>query len=301
MEGVSMLDNYKEKQAVAYNIMMNEIKNNHISHAYLIDENNNNESFDIVMAFIKEILCNKLSDETKRKLCKRIDDGNYPEIKIIEPDGMVIKKKQILDLQQEFSKSAFEGNKRIYIIRDADKMRSETANSMLKFLEEPDNDILAILMTNNYNNLLSTIISRCQVIRLNNDNVTVYDNELDNYVVSFIKNIENIGIRTIINEQELLFDTIPIKDRDKLVCFFDKMIDMYYDIMKINTKSKNIKNDNYLDILTDIANRNNSNDILNKINYLVDAKDSVKNNVNVNLLIDSLIINIGGKHESSWS
>lgn len=296
-----MLDDYKDKQSVAYNIMMNEINNDHISHAYLIDENNNKESFNMVMAFIKEILCGKLDFNARQGLCKRIDDGNYPEIKIIEPDGMLIKKKQILDLQQEFSRSAVEGNKRIYIIRDADKMRNETANSMLKFLEEPDNDIIAILMTNNYNNLLSTIISRCQVIRLNNDNVDVNDSELDLLVIDFIRSIENTGIRTIMKEQELLFNTVSVKDRDKLINVFDKMIDMYYDIMKINTGNKFIKFNDYLDILNDIASKNTCNEILNKINYLVDAKDSIKNNVNVNLLVDSLIINIGGKNESSWS
>ena len=262
-----MLDDYRDKQSVAYNIMMNEINNDHISHAYLIDENNNNDSFNIVMAFIKEILCSKLDVNDRQVLCKRIDDGNYPEIKIIEPDGMLIKKKQILDLQQEFSRSAFEGNKRIYIIRDADKMRSETANSMLKFLEEPDNDIIAILMTNNYNNLLSTIISRCQVIRLNNVDAAVNDEELEKVVVNFIKSIENSGIRSILNEQVLLFNYVSIKDRDKLIHVFDKMIDMYYDIMKINSGSNSIKNVNYLDILSDIAGKNDINLILNKINY----------------------------------
>lgn len=296
-----MLDDYRDKQSVAYNIMMNEINNDHISHAYLIDENNNNDSFNIVMAFIKEILCSKLDVNDRQVLCKRIDDGNYPEIKIIEPDGMLIKKKQILDLQQEFSRSAFEGNKRIYIIRDADKMRSETANSMLKFLEEPDNDIIAILMTNNYNNLLSTIISRCQVIRLNNVDAAVNDEELEKVVVNFIKSIENSGIRSILNEQVLLFNYVSIKDRDKLIHVFDKMIDMYYDIMKINSGSNSIKNVNYLDILSDIAGKNDINLILNKINYLVEAKDSIRSNVNVNLLVDSLIINLGGKHEISWS
>ena len=296
-----MLDDYRDKQSVAYNIMMNEINNDHISHAYLIDENNNNDSFNIVMAFIKEILCSKLDVNDRQVLCKRIDNGNYSEIKIIEPDGMLIKKKQILDLQQEFSRSAVEGNKRIYIIRDADKMRSETANSMLKFLEEPDNDIIAILMTNNYNNLLSTIISRCQVIRLNNDNVDVNDSDLNLLVINFINSVENNGFRTIMKEQELLFNTVPMKDRDKLVNVFDKMIDMYYDIMKINTGNKFIKFNSYLDILTDIASKNTSDNILNKINFLVDAKGTVKNNVNVNLLVDSVIINIGGKNESSWS
>ena len=296
-----MLDDYKEKQSLMYNIMMHEIENNQISHAYLIDENNNLESFDIVMAFIKEILFSKLDSKEKKILCKRIDDGNYPEIKIIEPDGMLIRKQQILELQQEFSMAAVEGNKRIYVIKDADKMRSETANSMLKFLEEPDNDIIAILMTNNFNNLLSTIISRCQVIRLNND-LEVNNIDQDNLIVlNFIKCLENEGINTIMKEQELLFNTISTKERDKYIIFFDKMIDMYYDILKIFEGNKNIKFSTYYDELKGIADKNTKDNVLNKIDLLVKLKDRIRYNVNINLLIDTLIVNIGGKYENSWS
>ena len=296
-----MLDDYKDKQTLAYNIMKNEILSNHISHAYLFDENNNIDSFNIVIAFAKEIICKNLDENVKKIVCKRIDDGNYPEIKIICPDGMLIKKKQILDLQLDFSKSAFEGNRRIYIIQDADKMRSETANSMLKFLEEPVNGIVAILMTNNFNNLLSTIVSRCQVIRLNNDNLNVYNSEFDDLILNFINSIEFDGIKSIISIQDILFKNISIKDRDKLIIIFDKMIDMYYDIMKIICGNKDISYINYIDTLTVIANNNSNKSILKKINFIVDAKENVKYNVNINLLIDSLIVNIGGKNEHSWS
>jgi len=289
-----MLDDYKDKQSIAYNIMMNEINNNHISHAYLIDENNNNESFDIVMAFIKEVICSKIDTEKKQMLCKRIDDGNYPEIKIIEPEGMLIKKQQILDLQQEFSKSAVEGNKRIYIIKDADKMRSETANSMLKFLEEPDNDVMAILMTNNFNNILSTIVSRCQVIRLNSNSINNSINEIDELTFNFIKSLEYDGIKVIIKEQDLIFSSFNLKERDKFINFFDKMIDMYYDILKISSGNQNIIYKNYSNDFKLIAEKNTQNKILDKINNLIEMKDRIKNNVNINLLIDSLIVNLGG-------
>lgn len=296
-----MLDDYKEKQIVAYNLMMNEIKNNQISHAYLFDENNCKYAFDIVLSFVKEILCSQLDINEKNNLCKRIDDGNYLELKIIEPDGMFIKKQQILDLQKDFSKSAVEGNKRIYIIKDADKMRGETANSMLKFLEEPDNNIIAILMTNNFNNLLSTIISRCQVIRLNSDVDNSIDIEFDKIALDFIKCLESKKTRTIIDEQPILFDKISLKDREKYILFFDKIIDMYYDILKILSGNKNIKYMDYFTDLSEIANINNEVNLINKIKYLVDMKDSIKNNVNINLLIDNLIISIGGNYESSWS
>lgn len=88
----------------------------------------------------------------------------YVDVKVIKSDGMWIKKDQLLDLQSEFNNKAFEGNKKIYIIRSAEKMNVQTANSILKFLEEPVDDIIAILITDNINMLLPTIISRCQVI-----------------------------------------------------------------------------------------------------------------------------------------
>ncbi len=289
-----MLDDYCEKQEMAYNLMINEIKKDHISHAYLIDENNYSKSFDMVIAFIKEILGSKLNGESAKIIRKRIDDGNYPEIKVIEPDGMLIKKQQILDLQQEFSRAAVEGSKRFYIIREADKMRNETANSMLKFLEEPDNDIMAILMTNNFNSLLPTIVSRCQVIRLNNDGNNTSDLELEKVVLAFILELEKHGLDVIMKEQELLFSHINIKERDKFIYFFDKMIDMYYDILKILSGNQKITFNDNLKELNEIASKNDQAKILDKINILLELKDTIKNNVNINLLIDSLIVRVGG-------
>ena len=295
-----MLDDYRDKQTMAYNIMMNEIKNNCLSHAYLIDENNYVKAYDMVMAFVSTILTDGLDDLERQTLVRRIYENNYPELKIIEPDGMLIKKKQILDLQQEFSLEAVEGSKRIYIICDADKMRSETANSMLKFLEEPSNNIIAILMTNNYNGMLSTIISRCQIIKMSNDNSNIDDEYLD-LAVNFILKVENTGIRAILNVQDILFDRISVKERDKLIIFFDKVVDIYYDIMKISLNDQKIKYKSYFDVLSDIALKNSRDIILEKINYLVLAKDAIKYNVNNNLLVDSIIVNLGGKYEGSWS
>ena len=296
-----MLNKYAEEQSIVYSLLTNEIKNDQISHAYLFDENNCSYAFDLVISFIKDILCSKLDVNSKELLCQKIDDGNYTELKIIEPDGMFIKKQQILDLQNEFSMSAIEGNKRIYVVREAEKMRSETANSMLKFLEEPENNVVAILMTNNFNILLPTIISRCQVVRLNDDNNNVYDNNFDKMVLNFIINIENNGLKEIVNEQQLLFDNINIKEREKYIIFFDKMIDMYYDILKIFNKQKNVRFIEFFSDLEKIAVINDREKILKKINYLLENKDRIKNNVNINLLIDDLIINIGGKYENSWS
>lgn len=300
-----MLSDYRDKQPLAYNLFVNDIFNNCVTHAYLIDENNYSDSFKMVLSFVKSILCeNKYIDNSKCEncsLCRRIDDGNYSEIKIINADGMYIKKQQIIELQQEFSRSAIEGKKRIYIIRDCEKMRLEAANSMLKFLEEPEDDIIAILMTNNINNVLSTIISRCKVVKLINISSEVYqdDEELKNLAINFFIDLEKKGIDSFVNARDMWFSVIGLKDRDKMIEVFDIMIDLYYDLMKIITGNSNIKYLNIRNKLEELVKFNKLDDVLKKINILLEAKDSIKFNVNSNLLIDSVVVEIGGVIDGS--
>ena len=89
-------------------------------------------------------------------------------------------------------------------------MRPEAANSMLKFLEEPEDNIVAILMTNNINNVLSTIISRCKVFKLSNvfNDVISVDEELENLAIDFVYSIENKWIDTLINIKDIWFSKV---------------------------------------------------------------------------------------------
>lgn len=277
------------------NVLFNEVRNDKISHAYLIEENDNPEAFKIVLEFVKAIICGcgelSIDDEN---ICKRIDDGNYPELKIIEPDGLLIKKQQIINLQQEFSREALEGKKRVYIIRECEKMRPETANAMLKFLEEPDNDLVAILMTNNGNNILPTIISRCQRIKLSSNINTCTDSEYDEIVIEFIKNVTNNGKKVFINKDNFWMDKLIGKDRELMMGIFDTMIDMYYDMLKLKQGILNIKYEKYVEELKELSMNISQDKLLRIINYLLEARDSIKFNVNINLLMDSVVVNVGG-------
>lgn len=292
-----MLDDYREKQLLAYNLFVNELNNNMLSHAYLIDDNNSNDSFGIVISFIKSILCDKniTSKCNDCNKCKLIDEGNYPEIKFIKPDGMYIKKGQLTSLQDDFSKSSVYGNRKIYIIFECEKMRSESANAILKFLEEPNSLITAFLITNNFNNVLPTIVSRCQIVKLNNYN-EILSNEFEEVSFNFISNVEEKGIDSFTILDQLLFSKFDIKNRDNMVLFLDNMISMYYDIMNVKiNKLNSIYFSNYVKEYEIISSSNSLDKILSKINFLIDAKDSIKYNVNINLLIDNIIINLGGK------
>ncbi len=316
-----MLDVYKEGQPIAYKLMVNSIKNNKISHAYLIEANNNPDALDIALAYVKYIVCphnytNNLNCKNCN-LCQRIDNNNYLELKIISSEGLWIKKEQAIDLQNEFSKKPLEGTKKIYIITEAEKMNGHTANSLLKFLEEPDNDIIAILITNNINMVLKTIVSRCQLLSLQKKDLTKYDNYLQkiaslicsnnveinsflnneesiqllNNVLDFIKLYEENGLDTLIYLKKIWHNNF--KEKKDNIMALDIMINFYYETLKYKTnKNINIFTDNIGLIdrisLTDIET------IFRKIEVLIEIRDLIRYNLNMNLLIDKMIIELEG-------
>ena len=203
-----MLDDYIDDQKITYKIIKNSFIKNRCSHAYLLETNGYPKSLEFAISFAKAILCpyNYTSDEKCHNCfqCKAIDNNNFIEFKIINPDGEWIKKEQLDELQSMFSKKAIIGNKKVYIINGVEKLNISSSNSILKFLEEPEEGIIAILITENINKVLSTIVSRCQVCNLKNINKCSKNDESlitrvaykifnsENQINSFIENQESI-------------------------------------------------------------------------------------------------------------
>lgn len=307
-----MLEDYKNKQIVAYKILNNAIINNRLSHAYLFDTNYCINSYDFILAFVKSIICQNIDIKEKREnICKRIDDGNYLDVKIIEADGMWIKKEQMLNLQEEFTKKAIEGNKKIYIIKSADKMNTATANSILKFLEEPVDEIIAILLTDNINLMLPTIMSRCQIIKLSGCSNVIDSlftdmkiNEEEKVIIlknvlNFSLFLENNGMDTIIYSKKMWHSSF--KDRNYNILAAEILINLYYDIVRFKNGLELIYFENEKDLINDIASSNTTENLVRKIEILDKIKNDFKYNLNVNLLVDRMIIEMcGDVNENSW-
>ncbi len=165
-----------------FSVTSNIIKHNRLSHAYLIEVDNYDNDFTNVMMFVKMILCNKTYEEILKcddKIIHLIDSFQYPDISIISSDNSVINKSSIINLQKEFLNKSLYDNKRIYIIKESEKLNLAAANTILKFLEEPEDDIVAILLTDNRYHVLDTILSRCQILSLKDDSLNyVFDDSL---------------------------------------------------------------------------------------------------------------------------
>ena len=121
----------------------------------------------IALHFAKLLLCKEPQKNVPCETCsscRRVTSGNHPNITLIRPDGQNIKKEQMSDLIFKMTRKGYEPGRKIYIVTAADRMHVAAANTLLKFLEEPEGDVTAILLTNSYQSLLPTIQSRCQRI-----------------------------------------------------------------------------------------------------------------------------------------
>ena len=267
------------------------------------------------MSFVKAINCP--NNYTNKKNCKDchqcevIESGNYPEIKIINTDGIWIKKEQLNELQEEFKNKAIIGNKKIYIINKADRLNVQAANSILKFLEEPEEGIIAMLITDNIYQILETIRSRCQIIKLKEEKHDFKDIDTINKiakilnielnetkelqiqkVINFINQYEKLHFNTILYMQKLWHDHINTKD-DQIMSF-DIMIMYYKDILNRMLGHKIEIFTDYIDDINNITSKNTVTNISKKIIILTDFKEQIKYNANTNLLMDKLIITLEG-------
>lgn len=103
--------------------------------------------------------------------CRRIDAGAYGDVTLLAPDGQSIRIAQTRAMNEEIFYRPREGRQRFFLIDEADRLREEAANSILKTLEEPPSTSTIILITSRPDSLLPTIRSRAQ--RLNFNPLTV--------------------------------------------------------------------------------------------------------------------------------
>lgn len=113
-------------------------------------------------------------------VCRRIDERTYGDVIEVRPDGAFIKIAQTRALAEEAQFRPREGRQRFFLIDEADRLREEAANSLLKTLEEPPDTSTIILITSRPDALLQTIRSRAQ--RLNFAPLSVA--EMEKYLAS---------------------------------------------------------------------------------------------------------------------
>ncbi|MBP5092192.1 MAG: hypothetical protein J6328_06555 [Bacilli bacterium] len=159
----------KEKQPILYRTFSNALKNNTVTHSYLIIGEAGTPLLETATYLAKSLLCDHpdpLADETCIT-CERVDQGAYPDFLLLDGSKQSIKKDDVVDLVSDFQRTPLEHKGiMIYVVNLVENMTVEAVNSLLKFLEEPSPNTFAFLTTRNESKILPTIVSRCQSLRL---------------------------------------------------------------------------------------------------------------------------------------
>lgn len=137
------------------------------SHAYLFLGAPGSGKLDAAWALAQALLCEREGEHGcgACDACVRVARRTHPDVHLYQPEsatGYVIA--QTRALLEEVALAPIRGTAKVYIIDRAEQLRANTANALLKTLEEPPAGVTFILLGTSAEAILPTIVSRCQCV-----------------------------------------------------------------------------------------------------------------------------------------
>lgn len=255
--------------------------------------------------------------------CTEIEKGIFIDLQILAPDGQFYKKEQITQLVEENSQKPLKGKRKINILTDVDQMNANSANAFLKVLEEPAPLNVFILLTENLNALLSTIKSRCQIMKfspLSRPEIKTYLMEKRGFdaekadLISYLgqTNMESLmvvdfeqfmerrvkGLATLVSlltqrgMEGILLELLNLsRSREKFIDYFEKLVNLLslflrdILVLKIEAHSDLIINMDYREQLTQLRGYITIERLLTLIRKMELLLRDSKRNLNTKVLI----------------
>ncbi len=325
------LKDVRNLQPIVMKQLQTVFQKNRVAHAYLFEGAKGTGKLAVMRYFVKLLLCEQPNEnvpcETCRG-CRRFESGNHPNFIQIEPDGQDIKKDQMLQLIFEMNKTALEAGRKIYVLHRADRLNASAANTLLKFLEEPEGLVTAILLTEKAHAILPTIRSRSQIISfpsipyeervkvMIDDGLTasmaatvcMVTNDLDESLLlakdeqfaqvrkTVLKLVE--AVETNVHEAMLTVheDWLPLlKEKEETEQALDLLLFAYRDLVAVKANSNATYT--YPDFLAFYKQRAlhiSFEHLSNKIEAILKAKQQLHRNMNRTLLMEQLMLNLQG-------
>lgn len=245
-------------------------------HAYVFEGDSCVDKVLLADCFIKAILCeeNKGDGCEECITCNKINHGNHEDIIYIDADGKSIKDEAVEELQTRIKKKPFFGDRNIVVIKHADTMTIRAQNRLLKTLEEPPQGTIIILLSENIENLVQTILSRCVVFRVNPFETLEYGE---------IKEQAQLLVKMLLNKEAFYLVKSKLnefaEDKDSAMKLLDSMELIYRDLTIINTKeSRNYKKDY----------------IYKAVELIEEARRDLQRGISTGYAMKNLIVKIGG-------
>lgn len=305
-----------------FNLLKQSKMNDRLSHAYLFYGDEGVGKKEMAYALACMFYCEHggcLECET----CQTILSGQHLNVDYISTleSKRVISKEQIVDLQEEFSKTSLVDGNRIYIVDGIDKASVSAQNSLLKFIEEPINNTptIGIFIANDLANVVSTIVSRCGLIHFPSIetkfliNMLIEDgvDKADAELISLITNNVDAAKELIFSEdyvvsKDLFFKFLDIKNPKQSILFYVEnveklnenkmdyflkwMIGLYQDAFKMEDKDDLILSCLYDKIV--LYTKTGQTELKNKYSFVLDLYSRLHYNVSVKNVFHELITNL---------
>lgn len=169
MDSTEVLDRNIVGQEFAQRMLANTIRRRRVPHAILLHGPAGTGKLSLARSYAAAVNCTGRGESVSAcgacASCHAIKTGNHPDVRIISPDGQRIKIDQIRETIEAVSYRSYSGAMKVWIIRQADSMTEEAANSLLKILEEPPANTVFVLTAENLYSMLPTVVSRCRLVR----------------------------------------------------------------------------------------------------------------------------------------
>ncbi len=253
-------------------------RENKLAHAYLFETNNIQRCLSDLKLFVKQIFSQLENIEIL------VDSNSLPSLKIITPSSKTIKKDDISLIQKSFNLCSLYTPQNIYVIVSPEKMNSSAYNQMLKFLEEPEDNIIGFFITDSKENIAPTIMSRLEVLKIkyidnDNSNFLGLTNEEYNDILN---DANNLLIKIELDKLNIILynNNVILKkyvDKTNLILLIKSLYDCYYQKLYVNNELNN--------------------KILKKLKIINDYLFKLQYNVNLSLLLSGLTLELGDTNE----
>ncbi len=235
-----------------WNFLKKKFESGQLAHAYLFSGEEKIGKRTLAKEFVKLINCQSYGGQACGicKNCRDIEKENYLDFLTVnlKNDKQEIEISQIREALNFLSYKSYYGSFKVVIIDGAEGMNSEAQSCFLKTLEEPKGKTILILVSLNPEVLLSTIISRCQVIKF----YSVDQKEIENHLVkigakekiahtlaSFCLRKPGRAVDLFLNPEKLEKEQKTLQELVKVIN--SDLIEKFQYTKKINLENNNLK------------------------------------------------------------
>lgn len=293
-----------------------------LNHAYIIEGDTGSGKKTIARYFAVLSLCKSGSACGKCVQCIQAEADCNPDITVIGAENKAsVGVDRIRDMIATVSYRAVHGGRKVYIIEDADLLTVQAQNSLLKVIEEPPKDVIFFLLCTKKSQLLQTIVSRSQVLKLSplsKDELLLVNPEADDFQLTYssgnpgklLKICQDSGFKKFRDDAVEVIGKF-FEDKNKnlydLADFFEQNKDLKEDIFTIflyilqDVMFKKIKlhkkiiNSDKKDIIEKISENTTSASCVRAIYAVLEAQQGTGKFANFNLAIENMLVQmIGG-------